>query len=63
LKAATSQQDLAIKSILDLFPDYNIDLIKKCLKYFNNNIEEVINAFLENNIPEFPSDFSSQSST
>jgi len=50
------QQDLAIKSILDLFPDYEIDLIKKCLKYFNNNIEEVINAFLENNIPEFPSD-------
>ena len=29
---------------------------QKCLKYFNKDVEQVINAFLENNLPEFPQD-------
>lgn len=27
--------------------------MQKCLKYYDNNVEQVINAFLENNLPEF----------
>jgi hypothetical protein len=29
---------------------------KKCLKYYNNNVEQVINALLENNLPIFSAD-------
>ncbi len=43
-----------VQSVLDLLPGTDKELIKKCLKYYNRNAEQVINAFLENNLPEFP---------
>lgn len=48
--------DSMVQSVLDLLPDADPNLVKKCLKYYNNNTEQVINAFLENNLPEFPSE-------
>ncbi|RNA20224.1 activating signal cointegrator 1 complex subunit 2 isoform X1 [Brachionus plicatilis] len=53
-KNLATEDDFA-KSVLDLLPDLAPDLVKKCLNYFNNNVEQVINAFLENNLPQFPS--------
>ncbi len=47
--------DNLIQSVLDLLPGTDKGLIKKCLVYYNQNVEQVINAFLENNLPEFPS--------
>ena len=45
-----------VQSVLDLLPGTDKGLIKKCLKYYNKNVEQVINAFLENNLPEFPAE-------
>lgn len=48
--------DPLVQNVLDLLPGTDTDLIKKCLKYYGQNVEQVINAFLENNLPEFQSD-------
>lgn len=54
--------DPSVQSVLDFLPDLDKNLVKKCLKYYNNNVEQVINAFLENNLPEFPSEESKEAS-
>lgn len=40
-----------VQSVLDLFPDQDSVLIRKYLKYYKNDVEQLINALLENNLP------------
>ncbi|CAF0807739.1 unnamed protein product [Brachionus calyciflorus] len=51
--ASFDSDDALVQSVLDFLPDLDKNLVKKCLQYFNNNVEQVINAFLENNLPVF----------
>ena len=46
-----SQLALLITAIRDVLPDYDIDLIKKCLVYYKLDPEKVIQAIFEQNLP------------
>jgi hypothetical protein len=41
-----------IESLLEIFPEYQEAFLQQCLEYFNFNKDQLINAILENNLPE-----------
>ena len=49
--ATVSPDPEQIAKVRDFLPQYGGGFIEKCLRYFGNNPDDVINAISENNLP------------
>ena len=49
--ALNVEMDESMMSVKSLFPQFSLDFIAKCLSYYDGDLEKVINALLEENLP------------